>query len=95
MKTHRENQSPLTRRHFLTRSGGALAASGAFALPNLFIPHAGAVDTGSPLSPANDKIQKSREVALAILKPSAKDLEHGFRLHEDALVFESYGFCPA
>lgn len=78
----------------MIRGGGALAASSAFALPNIIIRRAGAA-VESPLSPANEKIQKGREVALAILKPSAKDLEHGFKLHEDALVFESYGFSPA
>ncbi|MCX7887816.1 MAG: dipeptidase [Verrucomicrobiae bacterium] len=46
------------------------------------------------LSPPNEKIQKAREVALSILKPSAKDLEHGFELHADSLVVESYGFAP-
>ena len=42
----------------------------------------------------NERIQKAREVALGILKPSQKDLEHGLALHKEALVFESYGFTP-
>lgn len=42
----------------------------------------------------NERIQKARDVALDILKPSQKELEHGLALHEEALVFESYGFTP-
>ncbi len=42
----------------------------------------------------NPTIQKHRDYALDILKPSAKDLEHGLRLHADSLVFDSYGFSP-
>jgi len=42
----------------------------------------------------NPEIQHAREVALGILKPSAKDLEHGLRLHADSLVFDAYGFSP-
>jgi len=49
----------------------------------------------APLSPPNETIQKAREAALAVLKPSPKDLEHGFDLHAHSLVFESYGFAPA
>ena len=36
----------------------------------------------------------SREVALNILKPSKRELEHGLELHADALVCEAYGFAP-
>lgn len=42
----------------------------------------------------NDKIRSSREAALAVLKPSPKDLEHGLELHAASLVIESYGFSP-
>ena len=48
----------------------------------------------TPLSPPNETIQKAREAALAVLKPSAKEIEHGFDLHAHSLVFESYGFAP-
>ena len=48
----------------------------------------------SLLSPPNEKIQKARAAALDILKPSQKELEHGFALHAASLVFESYGFSP-
>ncbi len=42
----------------------------------------------------NPQIQEYRDVALKLLKPSAKDLEHGLALHADSIVFDSYGFSP-
>ncbi len=42
----------------------------------------------------NDQIKKAREMALNILKPSQKQLEHGFELHRNSLVFDTYGFMP-
>ena len=39
----------------------------------------------------NDQMQHARDVALGILKPSQRDIEHGLELHEHALVIESYG----
>ena len=48
------------------------------------------------LQPAerNEKIRAAREAALALLKPSRKQLEHGLELHANSLVVESYGFSP-
>lgn len=46
------------------------------------------------LASPNEKIQRARETALALLKPSRKDLERGLELHRNSLVFESYGFMP-
>lgn len=42
----------------------------------------------------NPSIQKARDAALAVLKPSARDLQHGLELHADAIVFDAYGFSP-
>ncbi|MEQ9410026.1 MAG: membrane dipeptidase [Fuerstiella sp.] len=42
----------------------------------------------------NPDIQHAREVALKILKPSPRDLQHGLELHADSIVFDSYGFAP-
>jgi len=39
------------------------------------------------MSPENEQ---RRQAALSILKPSARDLEYGLRLHEESLVVESY-----
>ncbi len=42
----------------------------------------------------NPKMQHAREVALSILKPNKRDLEHGLKLHAESLVFDAYGFSP-
>lgn len=42
----------------------------------------------------NEKIEKAREVALNVLRPTQKELEHGLELHKNSLVCESYGFSP-
>jgi membrane dipeptidase len=42
----------------------------------------------------NPQIQHARDVALAILKPTASELERGLRLHAESIVFDSYGFSP-
>jgi membrane dipeptidase len=42
----------------------------------------------------NAFIRHCRDVALAILKPSEKDLQHGMELHRNSIVFDVYGFAP-
>ena len=42
----------------------------------------------------NPQIQQARDAALAVLKPTAAELERGLRLHAESLVFDSYGFSP-
>jgi len=42
----------------------------------------------------NDTIYRAREIAVNILKPSPKELEHGLELHANSLVFDTYGFAP-
>jgi len=79
-----------SRRSFLKTSVG-VASFATAALSSGIRPVRGAA---SALSPSNETIQRAREAALSILKPSQKDLEHGFELHANALVFESYGFAP-
>ena len=38
----------------------------------------------------NDRIEAARKVALDILKPSEKDLEHGLALHAASVVCDAY-----
>jgi membrane dipeptidase len=38
-----------------------------------------------------EAIQHARDVALSILQPSQREIEHGLELHRDAIVCESYG----
>src|SRR5690606_33199916 len=42
----------------------------------------------------DDRIERDRQVALNILKPSKRDLDYGLKLHRESLVFDSYGFAP-
>ncbi len=46
------------------------------------------------MSAQRDTIERDRLVALGLLDPSDRDLQHGMELHADALVVESYGFSP-
>lgn len=45
----------------------------------------------SLLSQVEESIRQTRDVALDVLKPSARDLEHGLELHQNSVVVESYG----
>jgi len=42
----------------------------------------------------NEQIDKARQQALEVLKPSKRDLEHGLELHKNSIVFDAYGFAP-
>lgn len=42
----------------------------------------------------NSQIKEAYQVALDILKPSKKDLEHGLELHRESVVVDCYGFMP-
>ncbi len=42
----------------------------------------------------NEAVERARQDAIEILKPSSKHLEHGFQLHANSVVVESYGFSP-
>lgn len=42
----------------------------------------------------NERIERDRRIALEILQPGDRELEHGLELHRDALVFDAYGFSP-
>lgn len=46
------------------------------------------------LTTENPTIAKARDAALAVLKPSPAQLEHGLELHRQSLVFDAYGFAP-
>jgi len=77
----------MNRREFLNTSIGLSAAG---ALAGFCAPAAGA----APASEPNARIQKARDVALGILKPSRKELDRGLALHAESVVFDSYGFAP-
>ncbi|MHC4070274.1 MAG: dipeptidase [Planctomycetota bacterium] len=88
----------MNRRQFLTASAGISLAAGmeSRAASNLLAPVISQEDESvrKKRIEANQQIQRARQAALKILKPSNKDLEHGLELHANSLVVESYGFSP-
>jgi len=42
----------------------------------------------------NQTIARAKQIALDILKPSQKQMEHGLKLHAESLVFDGYAFSP-
>ena len=42
----------------------------------------------------NPSMDRPREIALGILKPTQAQIEHAWELHFQSVVFESYGFAP-
>ena len=42
----------------------------------------------------NPAIDKPREIALSLLKPTQAQIDHAWELHFGSVVFESYGFAP-
>ncbi len=42
----------------------------------------------------NDRIERSRQAALDVLKATPAQIQHGLELHAASLVMESYGFSP-
>jgi membrane dipeptidase len=89
-------QHHIDRRRFLTSSLG-LAAMGSCAGAAAAEPSAeadvAAMAAGESWK-GNEVIQRARQVALEILKPTPAELEHGLELHAQSLVFDSYGFAP-
>jgi len=42
----------------------------------------------------NPTIDRPREIALSLLKPTQAQLERAWELHFGSVIFESYGFAP-
>lgn len=65
------------------------------ALASSFNIHVRAQDAAKKLwITGNDTIDKPREIALNLLKPTQAQLEHAWELHFGSVIFESYGFAP-
>ena len=80
----------LSRRTFLGASLALSLTPGACAS----LPPAQEATSGGAQDPGADPIERSRRAALAVLKPSEKDLDHGLELHRSSVVFDAYGFSP-
>jgi len=81
----------MNRRDFLASTAG-LALGGTADLP-VGRRAAGASPLQDPAAP-DPRIQRVREAALDLLKPTKKELERGLELHRDTIVFDAYGFAP-
>jgi membrane dipeptidase len=42
----------------------------------------------------NEKIERDRQAAMSLLRPTPRELEHGLELHRTSLVIDAYGFAP-
>ena len=80
MRTH------TTRRRFLTKSVAGCAAT--------LLAGRNCTTRGSQRPATNPSIEQARAAAVAVLKPSEMDLEHGLALHASSIVFDAYGFSP-
>jgi membrane dipeptidase len=83
--------SPRQSRRGFVKACAALPLLGA---ASSFHVHLRAAEAKQPFATDNEKINQARDVALGVLQPTPKQLEHGLRLHAESLVFESYGFAP-
>ena len=90
--------SGLNRRTFLSTSAGASLAGPTLIGATQCQSEGSEVQNQKPQPPEierpNEKIQHARQVAIKLLKPTEKQLQHGLELHADALVFDTYGFAP-
>jgi len=80
-------RQPITRRSLLQKLPLA-ALAGSFHI------HVRGQETKKIWLTGNPTIDKPREIALGILKPTQAQIEHAWELHFNSLVFESYGFAP-
>ncbi len=88
----------MDRRQFLKASAGVPIVTGMAAQAGTS-PSVSAISQEDDLKrkkriEANQQIQEARQIALKILKPSSKELEHGLELHKNSLVVDLYGFSP-
>src|SRR5262245_51796170 len=83
--------SPLQSRRGFVKACAALPLLSA---ASSFQVHVRAAEAKQPFATDNEKINQARDVALGLLKPTPKQLEHGLRAHAESLVFESYGSAP-
>jgi membrane dipeptidase len=81
----------MKRRQFI---GKSMALSVAPVIPAHYLLTSAPYRSENSLRPLNEKMRRSWEMALKILKPGKKELEHGLELHANSLVFDTYGFMP-
>jgi len=94
-KNQNEGDEKSTSRRALLKSTALSAA--VLSLPNTSTAQnskAGNFARLDDLIQGNQGIARARKIALDILKPTPKQLEHGLKLHSESLVFDGYAFSP-
>lgn len=81
----------ITRRTFMSR---AVKCAAAAALAPAFHIHIRAAESDRLWRTGNDVIDRAREIALDLLKPTPAQLQRAWELHATSLVFDAYGFAP-
>ncbi|WP_050025752.1 membrane dipeptidase [Verrucomicrobium sp. BvORR034] len=81
----------LSRRQLLRRT--VHTASALVAAP-LFNIHVRAQEAGGIWRTGNDVIDRARETALNLLKPTQAQMDRAWELHHQSLVLDSYAFAP-
>jgi len=103
MNPSRKKPNRLSRRSLLSSAaavlGGALWAAGRQTGAAEAAPNGQGNRPARPQAAAgqprwNETIEKARQAALEVLKPSPTQLQHGLELHAASVVCESYGFSP-
>ena len=82
----RKTPMPLSRRSLIQAVPAAFAVS--------FHIHARSQEVKQLWRTGNLAIDKPREIAFNLLKPTQAQIEHAWELHFGSVVFESYGFAP-
>lgn len=99
MKQSQRRPATLSRRSLLSSAAAACTgalwaaggpAGGAEATPG----GPGSQPATTPQPRWNETIEKARQAALEVLKPTPVQLQHGLELHAASVVCESYGFSP-
>ncbi|HAA48431.1 MAG TPA: dipeptidase [Planctomycetaceae bacterium] len=80
----------MDRRRFLAGTASLTAATAATSLTTAENREA----AGELTRALNPRITADRQAALKLLKPDARTLERGLRLHAESIVFDGYGFSP-
>ncbi|OYW73673.1 MAG: dipeptidase, partial [Verrucomicrobia bacterium 12-59-8] len=80
--------APFSRRRLLQSLPLAALAGGGFNI------HVRSQEAKKSWITGNPAIDKPREIALGLLKPTQAQIDHAWELHFGSVVFESYGFAP-
>jgi membrane dipeptidase len=94
MKKNRRDFLKLTSMAGISMAGAGFIHSGSASAATPGINNFNIIKSEQETVKMNEQIKNARSVALNILKPTKKQLEHGLELHRNSVVFDTYGFMP-